>query len=83
MFLGHKILLQLGILTGFIAVSVGTNQNESSGGSCPQFELLRGRDGRDGRDGAKGEKGEVGGIGLPGPQGEMGGPGIQGPIGIS
>ena len=49
-------------------------------GSCPQFELLRGRDGRDGRDGAKGE---VRGIGLPGPQGEMGGPGIQGPVGIS
>lgn len=41
--------------------------------SCPQMEILQGRDGRDGRDGGKGEKGE---IGLPGPQGEQG---AQGP----
>ena len=52
-------------------------------GSCPQLELLRGRDGRDGRDGAKGEKGDIGVIGLPGPQGERGAPGNHGPIGIS
>ena len=26
-------------------------------GSCPQFELLRGRDGRDGREGEKGDPG--------------------------
>ena len=36
-----------------------------TGDSCPQVEVLRGRDGRDGRDGAKGEKGDPG---LPGPQ---------------
>ena len=41
--------------------------------SCPQLELLRGRDGRDGRDGPKGEKGDIGVIGLPVPQGERGG----------
>ncbi|CAI7992956.1 hypothetical protein GBAR_LOCUS1159, partial [Geodia barretti] len=65
-----KNLAPLGILVaGIIAVSYCTGHDE---GSCPQFELLRGRDGRDGRDGAKGEKGEVGGIGLHGPKGEMG-----------
>ena len=50
-------------------------------GSCPQLELLRGRDGRDGRDGAKGEKGDIGVIGLPGPQGERGTSGNQGATG--
>ena len=54
-----------------------------SGDSCPQVEVLRGRDGRDGRDGAKGEKGDTpppghkGEVGPPGPQG------LQGPMGIS
>ena len=46
--------------------------------SCPQLELLRGRDGRDGREGSKGEKGDIGVIGLPGPQGERGGMGEKG-----
>ena len=58
-----------------------------SGDSCPQVEVLRGRDGRDGRDGAKGEKGDLSGqkgqMGLPGPQGTQGIPGMQGPRGIS
>ena len=61
--------------------------------TCPQVEVLRGRDGRDGRDGGKGEKGDEGpkgergeaGIrGLPGDQGERGPPGppgISGPRG--
>ncbi|CAI8038814.1 hypothetical protein GBAR_LOCUS21637, partial [Geodia barretti] len=80
MFVALKNLLPLGILAAIICVSDCTGHDEGSG-SCPQFELLRGRDGRDGRDGAKGEKGEVGGIGLHGPQGEIGGPGIQGPVG--
>ena len=57
--------------------------------TCPQVEVLRGRDGRDGRDGGKGEKGdegpkgergEAGTRGLPGDQGERGPPG---PSGIS
>ena len=61
--------------------------------TCPQVEVLRGRDGRDGRDGGKGEKGdegpkgergEAGTKGLPGDQGEggpLGLPGISGPRG--
>ena len=61
--------------------------------TCPQVEVLRGRDGRDGRDGGKGEKGnegpkgergEAGTRGLPGDQGERGPPGppgISGPRG--
>ena len=61
--------------------------------TCPQVEVLRGRDGRDGRDGGKGEKGddgpkgergEAGTRGLPGDQGEggpLGLPGISGPRG--
>ena len=54
-----------------------------TGDSCPQVEVLRGRDGRDGRDGAKGEKGDTP---PPGHKGEMGPPGpqgLQGPMGIS
>ena len=58
-----------------------------SGDSCPQVEVLRGRDGRDGRDGAKGEKGDPSGQkgqnGPPGPQGIQGIPGMQGQRGIS
>ena len=55
--------------------------------TCPQVEVLRGRDGRDGRDGGKGEKGdegpkgergEAGTRGLPGDQGERGPPGLPG-----
>ena len=61
--------------------------------TCPQVEVLRGRDGRDGRDGGKGEKGDEGPMGergeagirgLPGDQGERGPPGppgISGPRG--
>ena len=61
--------------------------------TCPQVEVLRGRDGRDGRDGGKGEKGdegpkgergEAGTRGLPGDQeegGPTGPPGISGPRG--
>ena len=61
--------------------------------TCPQVEVLRGRDGRDGRDGGKGEKGDEGSKGergeagtrrLPGDQGERGPPGppgISGPWG--
>ena len=32
---------------------------QSNDNSCPQLEVLRGRDGRDGRDGERGEKGET------------------------
>ena len=52
----------------------------SNGESCPQLEVLRGRDGRDGRDGLVGEKGEPGLVGPPGP---LGGKGMQGPLGIA
>ena len=70
------------------------NETTESPASCPQIEVLRGRDGRDGRDGGqgvKGEKGEVGprgekgdngGIGPQGPQGTKGLPGTQGLIGL-
>ena len=62
----------------------------SSDASCPQVEVLRGRDGRDGRDGARGErgdtgsrgeKGELGEIGPQGSKGESGMPDAQGPVG--
>ena len=55
-----------------------------SGDSCPQVEVLRGRDGRDGRDGAKGEKGDPSGQkGQMGPPGSQDTQGIQGPRGVS
>ena len=58
-----------------------------SGDSCPQVEVLRGRDGRDGRDGEKGEKGDPSGqkgrMGPPGPRGTQGIPGMRGPRGES
>ena len=52
--------------------------------SCPQMEVLRGRDGvpgtqgRDGRDGGMGEKGDAGTVGATGPPGEKGGQGTAG-----
>ena len=61
-------------------------------GSCPQMELLRGRDGRDGRDGPRGEKGDFGqqgdkgDMGLKGDKGsvgERGGQGASGPQGLA
>ena len=62
--------------------------------SCPQMEVLRGRDGvpgtpgrdgsqgRDGRDGGEGEKGDAGTVGATGPPGEKGGQGTTGPSGL-
>ena len=56
--------------------------------TCPQLELLQGRDGRDGRDGMpgaagpQGDKGERGDPGGPqGPRGLTGATGAQGPTG--
>ena len=46
--------------------------------TCPQVEVLRGRDGRDGRDGGKGEKGDEGSKGERGEAGTRGRPGDQG-----
>ena len=46
--------------------------------TCPQFELLQGRDGRDGRDGMPGATGPQG---PPGERGDPGGP--QGPRGLT
>ena len=60
--------------------------------SCPQMEVLRGRDGRDGRDGGvglpgptgpPGEKGGQGEGGTPGEKGDRGITGAQGKLGIS
>ena len=60
-------------------------ETTDSSTSCPQMELLRGRDGipgRDGRDGGKGERGDVGPVGATGPRGEKGDRGEVGPQGI-
>ena len=46
--------------------------------SCPQLEVLRGRDGRDGRDGGRGIPGERGEKGERGTHGEMGQQGERG-----
>ena len=40
--------------------------------TCPEVEVLRGRDGRDGRDGERGPPGARGEMGPPGPQGPAG-----------
>ena len=56
--------------------------NNSSLFSCPNFELLRGRDGRDGQRGRDGRDGMPGAQGPPGPPGELGpAGGPQGPQG--
>ena len=77
-------------LTGYSPHRLRRTTNTTE--SCPQLELLIGRDGRDGRDGAKGEKGDtglrgekgdMGEAGPTGPEGAKGAPGEQGPTGIS
>ena len=71
---------------GYSADRVPRNTDTTdSSTSCPQMELLRGRDGipgRDGRDGGKGERGDVGPVGATGPRGEKGDRGEVGPQGI-
>ena len=60
---------------------------EGEESTCPQVEVLRGRDGRDGRDGERGPPGARGDMGPPGPQGPAGeggccgcqSEGVQGP----
>ena len=84
--------------TGHSLERKARNTPDGDTDSCPQVEVLRGRDGRDGRDGEKGERGEPGpqgtkgdqgepgvngSMGLPGEQGERGLPGLQGAPGIS
>ena len=49
--------------------------------SCPQLEVLRGRDGRDGRDGERGIPGERGEKGERGENGDKGAVGLTGPRG--
>ena len=56
-----------------------TAEGEES--TCPQMEVLRGRDGRDGRDGEGGPPGARGEMGPPGPQGPAGERGPQGVVG--
>ena len=83
--------------TGHSLERKARNTHDGDTDSCPQVEVLRGRDGRDGRDGEKGERGEPGprgtkgdqgepgvngSMGLPGEQGERGLPGLQGAHGI-
>ena len=45
---------------------------EGEESTCPEVEVLRGRDGRDGRDGERGPPGARGEMGPPGPQGPAG-----------
>ena len=77
------ILLLGGAVTEPSAIS-GENLNSTT---CPQLELLRGRDGRDGHNGRDGmpgltgRDGKDGEIGSPGPQGPVGPSGLQGPPG--
>ena len=75
----------LHVLCYYTTVSMQSTDN-----SCPQLEVLRGRDGRDGRDGtpgaagtqgAKGERGDPGG--PQGPRGLTGAQGGQGPAGTA
>ena len=54
---------------------------QSNNDSCPQLEVLRGRDGRDGRDGERGIAGERGEKGERGPIGHSGARGPLGPVG--
>ena len=54
---------------------------QSNDDSCPQLEVLRGRDGRDGRDGERGIPGERGEKGERGPIGHSGARGPLGPVG--
>ena len=65
------------MFTGRSLERISRNAHDGSGEveSCPQVEVLRGRDGR---DGGKGEKGELGLQGVKGDQGESGLPGIKG-----
>ena len=59
---------------------------QSNDDSCPQLEVLRGRDGRDGERGIPGERGEKGDQGWRGEKGEMGSvglPGVRGPLGLT
>ena len=55
-----------------------STQNTDSESTCPQLEVLRGRDGRDGRDGMPGAAGPQG---DKGERGDPGGP--QGPRGLT
>ena len=68
----------------FFCIYIAIAQTDSTM-SCPQVEVLRGRDGRDGRDGmpgATGPQGQKGDRGGPhGPRGLTGATGEQGPIG--
>ena len=58
---------------------------EGEESTCPEVEVLRGRDGRDGRDGERGPPGDRGNMGPPGPKGSAGerGQGVVGPQGTT
>ena len=76
----HILLL---CCAGYPQERVGRNTEDQD--SCPQMEVLRGRDGRDGRDGEVGPTGPPGekgdGGGPPGEKGDSGMTGLQGPTG--
>ena len=65
------------------SVTLGLPQEceHSNDDSCPQLEVLRGRDGRDGRDGERGIPGERGEKGERGPIGHSGARGPLGTVG--
>ena len=83
--------VEINILKIPFSVTVGQPPEceQSNDDSCPQLEVLRGRDGRDGRDGERGipgERGEKGDQGWRGEKGEMGSvglSGVRGPLGLT
>ena len=70
-------LMQATLQTGF-----PETETTDSSTSCPQIEVLRGRDGIPGRDGRDGKRGGVGPLGATGPCGAKGDRGEVGPQGI-
>ena len=73
------------ILGGAVTRTERNTELTTNSNTCPQLELLQGRDGRDGHDGhdgmpgLPGRDGKDGEIGPPGPQGPVGPPGSPGP----
>ena len=68
--------------TGHSLERKARNTPDGDTDSCPQVEVLRGRDGRDGRDCRDGEKGERGEPGPQGAKGYQGEPGVNGSMGL-
>ena len=84
----HMQSIESNILKIPFSVTAGQSAEceQSNDDSCPQLEVLRGRDGRDGERGIPGERGAKGDQGWRGEKGEMGSvrlPGVRGPLGLT